>query len=270
MQNVQPIIVHAHIPKTAGTSVNELLQSNFGDDHLSHWTSDPVACLSLADFQEILDQRPTLRSISSHRARFIWPQIGDRTTLPITFLRDPTCQFLSLLRFTRREFNTMPDEVKKWWPTNTPELGLRDLADSYLRNVTRDTGSDQLCQQTRFFCPLNYSEPLFSCGSTEYGHNSFWTASGALERFFFIGLVEEMEASVQLLRAKLKRYGIELIVSAPIWANRTLESESLDWLNEDDPIGRRVLSANRNDERLYRRFAERFQNELSYSLSGWY
>jgi hypothetical protein len=71
-----------------------------------------------------------------------------------------------------------------------------------------------------------------------------------------------MERSIQLLQAKLKQHRIELIVSGPIWANRTEQSESLEWLNEDDPVGRRVLRANQNDERLYRHFAERFKVDL--------
>lgn len=259
----EPIIVHAHIPKTAGTTVHELLQHNFGADHLLHWNPDPLACLSLAEVEKIVDERPTLRSVSSHSFRYCWPKIGGRPTLPITFLRNPTAVFLSLLRYTRRQFSRMPDEAKRWWPENVPELGLRDLAECYLNHISRVTSSSQLCQQTRYFCPLKLTKPFFTRDSTVYGHNSFSIAVRALESFFFIGLVEEMDASIRVLQNKLRRFGIDLVISGRAWANQTGPSECLDWLNKDDSVGRRVLTANQNDDRLYQRFAERFRKDFS-------
>jgi hypothetical protein len=184
-------------------------------------------------------------------------------------------QFLSLLRHAKREFDQLPEEVKKWWPEDTPELGLRDLADKFIRHNEQVAGSGQLCQQTRFFCPLNYTKPCFTRDSTVYGHNSLSIASRTLKSFFFVGLVEAMETSIAMLRTKLAEVGVALSVPGLIWANKTVESESLDWLNERDSVGRRVLEANRNDERLYRCFAQRFwaQSHLSRKTSethkGW-
>jgi hypothetical protein len=260
-----PLILHAHIPKTAGTSINRVLEKNFETGHLRLWDPNPLACFSLTDLEQILDQHSTLISLSSHALRQIWPQIRDRPTLPITFLRNPTSQFLSLLRYAKQEFDLMPAQVKKvkkWWPQNTPELGMRDLADNYLAHNLRLTGSGQFCQQTRFFCPPIFTRTFFTRHSTVYGHNSLSIARRVLDGFFFVGLVEQMEQSLQLLHAKLSRFGIELSVPRRVWENRTLQGESLDWLTDNDSVGRRVFRANRNDMHLYKRFTRRFQLEF--------
>jgi hypothetical protein len=264
----KPIIIHAHIPKNAGTTVHEIFYGNFGSDHLLHWQANPLFCLSRKDIEMLVDQRPTLKSISSHGLRRMWPAIRGRPALPITFLRNPTSQFLSLLRYTRQSFGRLPAEVRRWWPDDTPHLGLRELADRYLRTSAALTGTTQLSQQTRFFCPLNYTNPVVRYDSTIYGHNNLSVASRILENFFFVGLVERMEESLELLKTKLKKAGIDLVVPANICANQTDRSESLDWLNENDPVGKRVLMANRNDELLYHRFAERFRLELARFAEG--
>jgi hypothetical protein len=130
-RSARPIILHAHIPKTAGTTFQEILPYNFGDDHLLHWSKDPLApCLSRADLEGLVDRQPTLTSISSHNLRLFWPEVRGRQTLAITFLRSPASHFLSLLRYTKREWDRLPGPAKRWRPENTPELGLRDLADS--------------------------------------------------------------------------------------------------------------------------------------------
>jgi len=229
---MKPIILHGHIPKTAGTSVQELFQVNFGSDHFQHWVPDSLYCLSKTDIEAMLDRQPDLIVISSHNLRFFWRQLCGRRTLPITFLRKPTAVVISLLRYIKQNFGQLPEPVTRPWPENTPDLELRELADRYLarfqttgwlRPQTRPSG--QLCPLTRFFCPLNYTRPLSLRDSRWFGHNSFSIASRVLEQFFFIGLVEEMEFSVRLLRAKLTQFGIHLTIPGQIWANRTKDED---------------------------------------------
>jgi hypothetical protein len=262
---MKPIILHGHIPKTAGTSVGELFQFNFGSNHLQHWVPDSLYCLSQTDIEAILDRQPNLMVISSHNLRFFGREVRGRRTLPITFLRKPTAVVISLLRYIKQNFNRLPEPVTRPWPENTPELELRELADRYLAHFQRSGWlrpqthpSGQLCPLTRFFCPLNYTRPFSLRDSRLFGHNSFSIASRVLKQFFFIGLVEEMELSVRLLRAKLTPFGINLTIPGQIWANQT-KDEDISWLKETDPVGRRLLDANRNDQRLYRRFAKSFQ-----------
>jgi hypothetical protein len=264
-RSAPPIILHAHIPKTAGTTFQDILQYNFGDDHLLHWSKDPLApYLSRADLEGLVDRQPTLTSISSHNLRLFWPEVRGRQALAITFLRSPTSHFLSLLRYTKREWDRLPEPAKRWWPENTLELGLRDLADSYLVHLRRVAGPGRTCPQTRFFCPVKYTRSFWRIlwGFVPYGYNSVWIASRELRRFFFVGIVEEFEASLRVLQAKLARQGIEFTIPGPIWANRSAGSEEVSWLTPADPVGVRVLETLREDERLYRRFRGRFQAEI--------
>jgi hypothetical protein len=265
-----PIIVHAHVPKTAGTSFRQLLEHNFGTDCHLHWNPDPLFCFSRPEVERLVEEQPTLRALSSHGLRHLWPQICGRPVLAVTFLRDPIALFFSLLRYTRSKWQVLPPEVKQWWPENTPELTVRELANEYLHRSKQLTGSPSQCLQTRFFCPLTSGKPLFPCDATSYGYNSLYRAAQVLETFFFVGLVEEMEASLWLFRTKLRAKGIDFVVPGRICANQTHPYERLDWLRADDPVGRAVLRAHRNDRRLYRRYAARFRREVRAVARGSY
>jgi len=245
----QPILVHAHIPKTAGTSFNELLSRQFQERHYQYLHPDPSHIITLEEFEELLTKRPNLRSISSHCVRTFPPRIGGRPALYVTFLREPLAAFLSLLRYTRKEYQNLPDEVKKWWPDNTPSLSLRELAYLYLA----PGGSYvQSCQQTRFFCPPDYTKLLITPDYNQFGINSYSVARSNLRQFFFVGIVEQMEKSLHYLKRRLLDRGVNLDIDDVPRENRIdSSSEDLSWLHVGDSIGRLVIRSNANDNRLY-------------------
>jgi hypothetical protein len=87
-----------------------------------------------------------------------------------------------------------------------------------------------------------------------------------LSRFFFVGFVEEMRASVRLLKAKLSSCDVRLkppILGHRTHFNRTKGSNDSAWLNDRDPVGKRVLNAMALETALYERFHQRFLQEYS-------
>jgi hypothetical protein len=96
-------IIHYHLFKNAGTSVDEMLRRNFG----SHWAEQEFReeknrsnCDSVADF---LRDRPELIALSSHTALLPVPQLAGELMIPILFLRHPIARISSAYAFEKRQ-----------------------------------------------------------------------------------------------------------------------------------------------------------------------
>jgi hypothetical protein len=86
-------------------------------------------------------------------------------------------------------------------------------------------------------------------------------ATAVLEDFFFVGLVEEMETSVRLLREKLRPYGLHLLdIPLPVENVSREMATDIDWLNPTDSVGRAVLAFLGQDLTLYKRFRARIRS----------
>ena len=82
------VIVHYHIFKNAGTSVDRMLKESFGDAWASWDTDNPGGKISPAELEAFLLEHPHLMAMSSHQ---IVPPLPDRKldVFPIVFLRHP-------------------------------------------------------------------------------------------------------------------------------------------------------------------------------------
>ena len=91
-------------------------------------------------------------------------------------------------------------------------------------------------------------------------------ALNVLRQFLFVGIVEEMAASIDVLDARLRGLGIRLGREAFFGKlrhhNRNRKNKgNLRWLNSDDEVGRRILSCSSSDRFIY----SGFRNELMAS-----
>ena len=200
----QPIILHCHIPKAAGTTVSAHLSGIFGKLHLSHYHLDPDFVLTPAILENLFAVNPCLRSLSSHHLRAFPTRIQGRRTHYITFLRDPANTVISLLSYVQSNFKNLPPKVKEFWPAEAPRLPLRDLAHWYIEKW----GTTEASTQTRFFCHREVLEKY--AGANAAGAVHVEIALNVLRQFLFVGIVEEMPASIDVLDAKLRRLGIRL------------------------------------------------------------
>jgi len=257
-ESAKPIILHAHIPKTAGHSMIALFQQSFGVHHFIYYDKRPDHYWSAGDLHKIVADDTELMAISSHSIRNFPTEIAGRPALYVAFLREPTAAFISLLKYIRKTFQEQSDEVRASWPSNTPDLSLRDA----VHQLKRQGRSPQLCPQTRFFChPSNYLHPMNYDGDCS-GVNDFLAATRTLDRFFFVGIVELFDRSIHLLRRKLLPFGISLRVDEiPVKNENKVAGSELFWLNEADEVGRRALTCNCNDYRLYQRYREKLEKE---------
>ena len=96
--NQRKILLHYHLFKNAGTSVDRLLSESFGDKWRNYDKDNPGAKISGAEIQAYIEAHPELAALSSHQ---IVPPVpaGDFSVFPIVFLRDPIDRITSAWLF---------------------------------------------------------------------------------------------------------------------------------------------------------------------------
>ncbi|TMK06653.1 MAG: hypothetical protein E6G72_16545, partial [Alphaproteobacteria bacterium] len=96
----RPIIIHYHFFKNAGTSVDAILQRNFG----AGWTSREYPPRSTPNAaREFLTANPQIAALSSHTLPLPPPDIPDAEILPILFIRHPLDRLKSAYLFERNQ-----------------------------------------------------------------------------------------------------------------------------------------------------------------------
>ena len=98
----RPVIVHFHLFKNAGTSVDRILQRNFGDRwiEIEGPNNKKLTQDALIDF---IRGNPQYDAISSHTAVVSVPQYDDIEIIPIFFYRHPIDRIRSAYDFERKQ-----------------------------------------------------------------------------------------------------------------------------------------------------------------------
>lgn len=249
-----PLILHCHIPKTAGTTISAGLRKSFDLFHFDHYHSDPFYILAREALEDALEFNPGLRSISSHHLRSFPLSLADRPTFLMTFLRKPEDTFISQLKYAQREFSTFSPKAKRFWPKDTPRLPLRELAHQFL-DVT--TAYQDYCPQTRFLCNSNSMASLGLSDGNDFGLDSYEIARSILNGFHFVGVVEEMKKSLEVLTDRLLRWGVKVYFDLSLRLNSSPDNSTPPWLTLEDEVGKRVLETSKSDCLLHDHFRQR-------------
>ncbi len=91
------LVLHLHLFKNAGSSVDAVLKNYFGSNWRSFDLVDPQAVLGQTELRRIRDAHPKLQSLSSHQVRPPLPPDAD--IVPILFLRDPVARLVSVFDY---------------------------------------------------------------------------------------------------------------------------------------------------------------------------
>ena len=252
-QPVTPLILHCHIPKTAGTTISAGFRNTFEFFHLHHYHPDPFYILRREALESLLEIFPNLRSISSHHLRSFPLSVGARPTFLVTFLRRPEDAFISQLKYAQRNFGSLPEPMRRLWPEETPHLTLRELAEKYL---DEEAAIQDLSPQTRFLCKPEAGDSFGLSDGNRKGLNSYEMAHHILAGFHFVGIVEEMKKSLEVLADRLLERGTMVYFHHDLKLNTSRETSTPEWLTPEDEVGQRVLAANENDRLLHEYFRE--------------
>ncbi|MEA1051637.1 sulfotransferase family 2 domain-containing protein [Lamprobacter modestohalophilus] len=189
------IILHYHLFKNAGTSLDYILKTNFKNRWYTHegvsmgggWQAQAVG--------DYLLKHPDLVVLSSHTALLPPPKLPNITIYPIIFIRHPLDRIRSVYRFERKQDADtagarMAKETDlagyiKW------RLGLK--GDRAIRNF-----------QTH---RLAFAVPEMIDGQRLNEHER---AARALHELPFVGVVEQFDTSLRRLEAWLKPFFPEI------------------------------------------------------------
>jgi hypothetical protein len=223
------LLLHYHLFKNAGTSIDAILKENFGQ----RWANVEFPPQKSSDHQtairDFIGAHPELEAISSHTLNLPPPEIEGLDIFPIVFIREPLKRLKSAYNFERQQqLDTAGAQLAK----------QTDFA-GYLKARLAVPG-DRSCRNFQ-------SYRLAMAVPREFGDERA-RAIEALKRLPFVGLVEVLG---DCLRARLPAFR-----SAEVWANATdqtseavqeqalrmeLGPELFDVLSRENEIDREVF-----------------------------
>ncbi len=99
---IRTVILHYHLFKNAGTSLDQILKRNFPDS----WVTaefDTSNLSNTADVEKWITQNPTANAFSSHTIVGPLPSIEGVQIIPVMLLRDPFARIRSAYQFERNQ-----------------------------------------------------------------------------------------------------------------------------------------------------------------------
>lgn len=179
------LILHYHLFKNAGTSVDAMLRRNFRRQWISREFTQRGKQSNVREVTKFLLARPKLLALSSHTARLPLPVLDGVDIFPILFLRHPIDRLRSAYLFERKQ------------ESNSPSSKLAKAHDfaGYLHKLMAIPGH----RQARNFQThrLAFREPIGSGSERERAHR-------ALAALPFVGLVEDYDRSIENLQKLLR------------------------------------------------------------------
>ena len=236
-----PVLAHIHVPKCAGTSFRVLLETYFGPRHLGLYVNDTYFVYGDEALRSYLLQGPELQGFSSHHVRRFPHWLAGREMLYVTFLRDPIQQFVSYMTHVKKHYAEITSaSLLAAVPPDAPQLTLREFA-RWLLTQDRDIPFRE-----------NHNVNFFARHSAPAAPDRLEAAKTALEGFFFVGITERMEESVNKLRALARAAGLDFPPGSPPVENTSADyRDDLGWLHPGDEVGSMLLRSVEQDRQLY-------------------
>jgi hypothetical protein len=98
----RPVILHYHIYKNAGSTIDAVLEREFGVFFSAiHW-NDPDAIIGHGELLSFVENHKTVSAISSHQIRYPKPTSGQVEFFDFCFIRHPLDRLFSLYSFLRK------------------------------------------------------------------------------------------------------------------------------------------------------------------------
>jgi hypothetical protein len=186
MENSESIIVHYHLFKNAGTSVDHLLKRNFGDQWMGFDGESAGSVITTEELEKTISGAPEKLVFSSHQIVPPLPDVG-KAIYPIVFLRDPIDRIKSAYLF----------EWKKQLGLDEPKGSLKEFVEHKFKFKRKSSVEEfqtiRLANNQRAdFNSNNLSDDeLIQC------------ASEFIQSLSFVGVVDEFDRSMELLQSYL-------------------------------------------------------------------
>lgn len=242
--HLRRVIVHVHLFKNAGTSVDRLLARSFNEQFypdLFQETPEEAASADTA-IGAFLDEHSDALAISSHNLSFPLSASWSLVPYPIVFLRNPFVRLRSAYAFERKQ----PD-------SSTAGRAIAADATSFADYV-----SARLDRTGDFFCRDFQARRLAGRGVSDLRAIER-VARSRVDALPVVGVVEMFEQSIALYRSWLQPE-FPQFTAAAVWANAQdkrglTEAEAEDEVRDElgDELFDRLLAENQIDVALHRR-----------------
>jgi|TARA_B110000902_G_scaffold264501_1_gene346170 hypothetical protein len=225
---MRAVILHYHLFKNAGTSLDAAFKDNFSEDE-GEWVTKEFSNQPALNQKQVIQwifDSPKAKCFSSHTMMFPTPKIDGIRIIPVIFFRNPIDRIASAYAFEKKQ--------------NVDSFG------SVLARYTSLGGYIE----TRLALPhdrqcRNFHAHRLEAMFDPKHDDEFTRAKMAIEQLPFIGLVERYSESLEKLESLLEREGFEGIKLKPVERNVSRgEKKSLDEKIADirDQVGKRVFS----------------------------
>jgi hypothetical protein len=229
----RPIFVHAHVPKSGGTSLNKLLYNWLqGRMQWMHF-ADPTRMFTQEEMDDYVAKNPELDCITSHHFRVFPPVIAGRPALYIAFLREPASFLISLARHWIRDRSELTPEFRAHLPPDFDQLDVLGLLRFLLDSAQRRTKPEHLLgsEMSLMFFEAMISELGFGRDTTRFSaQNEDWCrylakaiAIAQLKQFFFVGDFATLTEDIRDLARRLRHFGISADSAEIPWERRSTD-----------------------------------------------
>lgn len=246
---MRKVILHYHLFKNAGTSLDSAFKENFSEDE-GEWVTREFSSLPAVNREEVsnwIEDNPQAICFSSHTIFCPPPRVKGVEIFPVVFIRHPLDRIISAYNFERLQTeNTFGAVLAK-------EVSIK----GYLK-VRLSLPSDRQCKNFQ-------TSRLASMVPKKLGVEAE-RALMAIDRLPFIGLVEDYDSSLEVLEELLESRGYGKLILNPFKKNVTNKDQSNldDRLNNlENELGEELysmlLEANYNDIVIYQRMVRCYE-----------
>jgi SAM-dependent methyltransferase len=241
--HLEPLLVHVHIPKAAGQAFEDFLSRNFPGRVRLFYPEKPAAAQWDLFKKEIQDDSSPLVFSSQSMNMYFPPLLGNRIPLYVSFFRHPFSMIFSYVKYIKKNFNKLSPAHRAILPDNLRSMSIEESVKWHIRNGG--------------FFPLPVLELTKGLDVAR--------TKDIVDRFFFTGIVEEMDRSIRLLSLKLEPYGLHFENMNMPRKNTTqdVDLEGYDFHSDKEfqEFARKELY---QEVEFYEWVRERFEKEANY------
>lgn len=231
------LYVHYHIPKTAGTSLNQCLLEWFGHGYLPMYHAVPGYSYSKSELDSAIYDNPEADCISSHSIGKYYPQIAGRPTAYFCFVRHPILYIRSNYSYCKKNFDSLTPEHKASISIDLSKYTSEELTKQALQDKQASVFlSHFLSAELKTYRSIH---PNPEALEGDFDDTLLAMAIQKIDSFSFVGLQEMFNQHLYLLADIIQEGGI----SAPIpEVPRCNISEggpmNTNWMHEIDSNGK--------------------------------
>jgi hypothetical protein len=238
---VRPVILHGHMFKNAGSTLDWSLSKNFGSRFIDHRDDSAMRNGGEAYLSQYLSQNTKIKALSSHHMCSVVRELEGIDIYPIYFVRHPIVRARSVYNFERRQPEQTPGSKYAKQHDFTAYVKWRMLPD--VNATIRD-------YQVRYCLPRRYErgpldEPMFKQAMDVMGESGLL---GVVDRYDESAVVFE-----EALRDAFPKIDLSYVIQN-VGINKggiSVEKESKEILKSLDSLGDQLLEQNKFDLKMY-------------------